>query len=268
MTTTTAADTTWAEGLERWRTSRLRAVTGPYGSAAVVGTYWLTETPQELPDLPGRWFARDAEVHAEGLTADDLEASGDGPSVTDGTIVLREGQEVRHGRLILAWFRRLEDQALRVFDHENPSRTALEGFGTFDADPSWVIEGRLVRSAPGTRLVTDQSDGDTYDRELVGRIVFAYAGADHELLAFRSPVPGKPGLMISFSDASSGSETFAFRFLLLPDPGESDVVHLDFNRVYLPPFAFAPSHSCPLPPTGNRLPFALTAGETLPRVRS
>ncbi|ACZ31326.1 protein of unknown function DUF1684 [Xylanimonas cellulosilytica DSM 15894] len=267
MTTTTTTDTTWAEGLERWRASRLRAVTGPYGSAAVVGTYWLTETPRELPDLPGRWFARGAEVHAEGLADDDLQQPEAGPSTTDGTIVLREGQEVRHGRLVLAWFRRLEDQALRVFDHENPLRAALEGIGTFDADPSWVIEGRLVRT-PDTRLVTDQSDGDTYDRELVGRIVFTYDGAEHALLAFRSPVPGKPGLMVSFSDATSGTETFRFRFLLLPDPGDSDVVTLDFNRVYLPPFAFGPSHSCPLPPAANRLPFAVTAGETLPLIRS
>ncbi|GAB2453318.1 DUF1684 domain-containing protein [Xylanimonas ulmi] len=265
--TITTTDTTWAAGLERWRASRLRAVTGPYGSAAVVGTYWLTPTPQALPDLPGRWFARGAEVHAEGLTTGDVQVVGDGPAVTDGTIVLRQGQEVRHGRLILAWFRRLEDQALRVFDHENPSRAALEGFGTFDADPAWVIEGRLVRSAPGSRLVTDQSDGEIYDRELVGRIVFPYDGAEHELLAFRSPVPGKPGLMVSFADATSGAETFRFRFLLLPDPGESDVVTLDFNRAYLPPFAFAPSHSCPLPPAANRLPFAVTAGETLPLLR-
>ncbi|QAY62150.1 DUF1684 domain-containing protein [Xylanimonas allomyrinae] len=267
MTLSTSTDTTWQQGLQRWRESRLHAVSGPYGSAAVVGTYWLTATPRELPDLPGRWFAHGAEVHAVGLADDALQAVGEGPSVSDGTIVLRAGQEVRHGRLVLAWFRRLEDQALRVFDDESPSRSALEGIGTFAADPSWVVAGRLVRSAPGTRLVTDQSDGDTYDRELVGRIVFTYDGAQHELLAFRSPVPGRPGLMVSFADATSGAATFRFRFLLLPDP-EDDVVTLDFNRAYLPPFAFAPSHSCPLPPEANHLPFAVTAGETLPLVRS
>jgi uncharacterized protein (DUF1684 family) len=42
---------------------------------------------------------------------------------------------------------------------------------------------------------------------------------------------------------------------------------LDFNRATNLPCAFTDFATCPLPPDGNHLPFAVTAGELLPHER-
>jgi uncharacterized protein (DUF1684 family) len=42
---------------------------------------------------------------------------------------------------------------------------------------------------------------------------------------------------------------------------------LDFNRAANLPYAYTDLPTCPLPPTGNRLPVAVEAGEKLPYER-
>jgi uncharacterized protein (DUF1684 family) len=40
---------------------------------------------------------------------------------------------------------------------------------------------------------------------------------------------------------------------------------LDFNYAYNPPCAYTEFATCPIPPKSNRLPFAVHAGEKMPK---
>ena len=69
-------------------------------------------------------------------------------------------------------------------------------------------------------------------------------------------------LFLIFADLTSGTTTYgAGRFLWAEAPDERGYTILDFNRAYNPPCAFTPFATCPLPPPGNRLDVAVTAGE-------
>ena len=73
--------------------------------------------------------------------------------------------------------------------------------------------------------------------------------------------PASRELFFIFRDQTSGKETYgAGRFLYSDLPRDGKVV-LDFNRAYNPPCAFTPYATCPLPPTANRLPVRVEAGE-------
>ena len=61
---------------------------------------------------------------------------------------------------------------------------------------------------------------------------------------------------------TNGDETYGGgRFLSVEKPGEDGTTIIDFNKSYNPPCAISEFFSCPLPPTQNRLPIKVTAGE-------
>jgi hypothetical protein len=94
---------------------------------------------------------------------------------------------------------------------------------------------------------------------------FEHDGTEHTLTAFNGKTPGT--LNILFTDATSGVTTYpANRSLGVQRPGPDGVV-LDFNRALNLPCAFTDFATCPLPPEGNDLPFAVPAGEKLPYER-
>jgi hypothetical protein len=89
-------------------------------------------------------------------------------------------------------------------------------------------------------------------------------GQDLALTAFPGHTPGS--LFVLFTDETSGKTTYAAnRSLQLPPPAEDGSVHLDFNRAVNLPCAYTTFATCPLPPTENRLPVAVEAGEKKPR---
>jgi uncharacterized protein (DUF1684 family) len=79
------------------------------------------------------------------------------------------------------------------------------------------------------------------------------------------------GVFLSFTDATSGEETYgAGRYLLDTvkgaDLGSLDGrLVLDFNFAFNPSCAYDSRWACPLAPPDNRLPFAVRAGELAPQ---
>nr|WP_308110340.1 DUF1684 domain-containing protein [Streptomyces sp. ET3-23] len=73
-----------------------------------------------------------------------------------------------------------------------------------------------------------------------------------------------------FADDTSGVTTYgAGRSLEIGEVGKDGQVHLDFNRAVNLPCAFSDNFPiCPVPPPGNRLPFAIKAGERTPREKT
>ena len=84
------------------------------------------------------------------------------------------------------------------------------------------------------------------------------------LTAFNGYAPGIASHIL-FTDATSGVTTYpANRSLQVPAPGADGTVILDFNRATNLPCAYTDFATCPLPPAGNHLPVAVTAGEQIP----
>jgi hypothetical protein len=129
-----------------------------------------------------------------------------------------------------------------------------------------VLGGRFEPfDEPRPTTVGAVVEGLTHVYTALGLVRFSYGGAEHTLIAFNGKVDG---LSILFNDDTSGVTTYAAnRSLQVAAPDEDGIVVLDFNRATNLPCAFTDFATCPLPPEGNRLPFAVEAGEKLPYER-
>ncbi|MFD9123478.1 DUF1684 domain-containing protein [Kitasatospora sp. NPDC059571] len=258
----TAADTA-AEAWQRWTEARAAAVSAAHGPLALTGTHWLGPEPEEIPGLPGAWWADEGVVRVSAKSADGLRLEG-GDGALEGEITLRpdtspEPDRAAHGDLRLVPIEREGELALRVFDPAAPTRTAFAGIDTYPYAPDWAVPAVFTPFEDGERAVTvPNADGRERPLGVAGRIAFTLAGEPHTLTVSTSAGGGLSGVI---ADTTSGHETYRFRFITLPEPDAQGRTVLDLNRAYLPPCAFADHFVCPFPPPGNRLPLAVEAGE-------
>ncbi len=215
-------------------------MTAPQGIAALVGTHWLTPgaDPVAIDGLDGTWRVEDGDIVGDDLT-------------------IEEGGEVLLGTRVLRHFRRDDDVALRVLDAEAPSRASVADIDAYMPDEAWVLTGRFEPASEGSTIDVEEIDGYTETSALAGTVTVTIDGQEHALLA-TGPLTG---LEVVFADATSGTESYRFRFLKLRADGGARTIEVDFNRAYLPPCAFADFYVCPLPPAQNRLPVPVRAGE-------
>ncbi len=68
-------------------------------------------------------------------------------------------------------------------------------------------------------------------------------------------------LFVPFTDATSGTETYAGGRYLDIEETPDDVYTLDFNLAYNPYCAYNHNFDCPIPPEENHLPVPVRAGE-------
>ena len=227
-----------------WNQARMRAVTEPYGIASLVATHWLSPDPQNLDGLDGSWWL-------------------DGAAIVGDDFTIAEGGEVVVGSLLLRHFRRDDHVALRVFDPDAPSRAAVAGIDAYPPDEAWAREGRFTAASDGSAVDLTLIDGYVERTAVAGTISLELDGHPVELLATGT----RTQLEVVFQDATSGSDTYRFRFLKLHADSGDGPIEVDFNRAYLPPCAFTDFYVCPLPPAQNRLPVAVHAGEKTLRER-
>ena len=249
MTITTDTDT-FTTDWQRWHAQRVGAAKAAYGLAAVTGTHWLGADPAQYPGLPGQWSVRGGCAVGTGVVGAPLE-------VEVGTVLRLGGTDLE-----VRVLSRGDDVAVRVVDPAAPTRSELVDIDAYEPDPAWVVEGRFTAATADATITIDHADGAVLDDPLAGHIEVDLGGVTRSLAAF--PV-ANGGLQVSFSDATSGSETARFRFVVAAAPDDEGSVTIDFNRAYLPPSTFTAHYLCPLPPTENRLDTAIRAGEKLPR---
>ncbi|MER7753624.1 DUF1684 domain-containing protein [Kitasatospora sp. NPDC097643] len=281
---------TAAEDWKHWSDNRAASVSAMHGQLALTGTHWLGAEPVEIPGLPGRWWA-DAEgvrvraAAADGLTvagspagsgsgvlgsgaagsgASGSGAAGSGTSGSvDGEVLLRPDTDpaadtATLGELLLVPIEREGELALRVFDPAAPRRASFAGISAYPYSPEWAVPAVFTPFEDDTRSVlVPNADGKERPLAVNGRIEFTVAG-EHRTLTVSGSGNRLSGVI---ADATSGIDTYRFRFITLPAPDPDGRTVLDFNRAYLPPCAFADHFICPFPPPGNRLDFAVEAGE-------
>ena len=232
-----------------WRKGRHEALTGPTGNLSLTLTRWLpTGTTAEEADAQ---VAEARATSAAGATVTELQRT----NITTG--------EPEHG--------------LRVWDANSAAIRAFEGVDTFEYNPDWVIDATFTPVAADRTVPFEhiRDAGGTRDLIVPGDITFERDGQTYALAAFDDDGT----LLLVFGDptntATDDSQTYgAGRFLFIEFTGaDADgderaagaAVRLDFNRAFVPPCGYSAQYNCPMPPPQNRLPWAITAGEKLPR---
>ncbi|RKN44855.1 DUF1684 domain-containing protein [Streptomyces hoynatensis] len=258
----------FAESWARWHAERERALAAPHGFLAITSLRWLSPEPTRFEDAPGTW-SNTAEGPAVELAADE-ELTVDGATLRGRHVFTglaeRAGVFATYGDRAVEIARRGGEVILRPRDPGHRLRTAHAETPAYAPDPRWVLPGRyLPFKAPRAVTVGSVAEGLEHVYEAPGQVEFAWAGTTHRLTAFPG---GHGGLLILFTDATSGVTTYAAnRSLSVERPGEQGLVTLDFNRAVNLPCAYTDFATCPLPPAENRLPVAVEAGEKLPRER-
>ncbi|MER5640287.1 DUF1684 domain-containing protein [Kitasatospora sp. NPDC002227] len=264
-----------AEEWQHWTEARTARVSAPHGPLSLTGTYWLGPEPAELPGLPGLWWAADGVVRVrpdsfEGMGAlggpgevGGLRIKGAEGGPIDGERALRPDtdpapQLAEYGDVLLVPIEREGELALRVFDPAAPNRTAFAGITVYPYAPEWALPAVFTPFEGERDLLVPNADGRERPLTVSGELAFSVAGEPHTLTVSGSAGEGLSGVI---ADATSGQETYRFRFVSLPEPDSAGRTVLDLNRAYLPPCAFADHFVCPFPPPGNRLSVAVEAGE-------
>ncbi|MFJ3902780.1 DUF1684 domain-containing protein [Streptomyces sp. NPDC090025] len=267
-----SSDDTARQDWRDWHEQRTATVTAPYGPLSLTGTHWLADFPDgRIPGVPGEWRADGDEVV---LDAGDAGGAGepggaeegltvDGKPLT-GTVRLTADQgpapasRVAAGERRLVVLRREGEWAVRDFDPGSAARRAFRGIEATPYDERWVRPGVFRPYEAARSVLVANADGRERGLGLAGELVFELAGAERRL---QVAVEADGGLWAVFADATSGGDSYRFRFLRPGIPAADGTVTVDLNRAVLPPCAFAAHFICPFPPPGNTLPVPVAAGE-------
>lgn len=253
----------FVEQWQKWHTAREETLAEPYGWLALVSLDWLENEPRSYDGIPGLWWQdadaayvdpQDASLVHEGTPITGVQRfelinSGPGTRVVAGDIEIEVAR--RSGYLI------------RVHDPKATALQTFQGVPSYEPVEQWVLEGTYEPfPTPRPTTVGAVVEGLSHVYEAPGIVRFQHTGTEHTLTAFNGK---NGGFSILFTDATSGVTTYAAnRQLAVPPPDANGKVTLDFTRAVNLPCAFTEFATCPLPPAGNHLPFAVEAGEKTP----
>lgn len=231
---------------EQWRAHRDAAVWSPGGIATLAATHWLDPTPRSFEGVPGDWHAEDGRAIG---------------SIQSGFVNLAPGERWESGGLELRGFERDGAVALRVYDPSAPTARGTSQIERWSVDDRMRLVARLELT-PRRDVPTLAVDGYQSTDDYEGLLHLALPDGD---VALCVQLLDDSSLFAAFSDATSGNESYRFRFLRMPAPEPDGSVTVDFNRAYLPPCAFSDGYVCVFPPPTNRWDVPVRAGERLVR---
>ncbi|GAA2965980.1 DUF1684 domain-containing protein [Actinokineospora diospyrosa] len=246
-----------------WKRERERNLADPLGWLALVSLDWLTERPTAYHGLPGLWWQDEEAAYVD---PDGGALSHDGELIVGvkrfELVNSGAGTRVRIGEVEVELARR-SGYLVRVHDPAAEAVRGFRGVPSYEPDPAWVLRGVYEPfDEPQPTTVGAVVAGLSHVYTAPGVVRFSRDGVEHTLTAFNGKAGG---FSILFTDETSGVTTYAAnRSLAVADPDADGGVVLDFNRATNLPCAFTTYATCPLPPEGNRLSFAVEAGEKTP----
>ncbi|WP_033296083.1 DUF1684 domain-containing protein [Amycolatopsis jejuensis] len=256
----------FAQAWHDWKADREKTLADPYGWLALVSLDWLEDSPRTYPGLPGRWW-QDASAAYVDPSGGDLQYEGAPITGVQRFELVNSGAVTRvtAGEVEIEIARR-SGYLIRVHDPKAPVLHGFHGVPAYEPDEAWVLKGRFEPFAePQPTTVGAVVEGLSHVYTAPGVVRFTHNGVEHKLTAFNGR---EEGFNILFTDETSGVTTYpANRSLPVPPAAPDGTVTLDFNRAANLPCAFTDFATCPLPPAGNHLPFAVEAGEKLPYER-
>ncbi|MEP5611931.1 MAG: DUF1684 domain-containing protein [Cyclobacteriaceae bacterium] len=150
------------------------------------------------------------------------------------------------------------DKYLRVRDLESSNFTEFKGYKRFDLTSDYILSGKFIPYDQPKKIVVPSNVNFERTATFIGTISFEYQNEQFEILV------GDGHIM--FSDETSADQTYGSGRYMKFKPNEDGSVILDFNYAYNPPCSFSDYTTCLFPPTQNRLPFKVLAGETTERL--
>ena len=263
--------------IDAWHARRIEHLKRDDGWLTLVGLFPLHEgdssigsssscalrLPEENLGTLGIIHRRGNRVRFTPSETSELQCEG---AALNGAIELRGDDSgsptiVRKGSVSFYLIKRGEEYYIRAKDNDSEVRKSFHGIDRFPVDPGWRIRAKWEPFDPPRVLKTPNVLGQIDEEPLYGAIVFSRQGKTVRLHA-----SGKPSdsLFLVFGDATNQISTYGGgRFLSIDPPAEDGTIVVDFNRAYDPPCVFTPYATCPLPPEGNTLPFAVEAGEKM-----
>jgi uncharacterized protein (DUF1684 family) len=127
----------------------------------------------------------------------------------------------------------------------------------FPVDTTYRVPVTLEPAALDAHARRERVTGETEHFPVVGLLRGSLGGQPFALEAARMP---DGVIQVDFRDATSGSESYAFRYLPV-EPGADTAWWLDFNFAQNPLCAYGDGYRCVLPPSQNTLTIPIRAGE-------
>lgn len=253
-----------------WHSKRLAALRAEDGWLTLVGLDFLPEGAHSIGRAPEATFRY---AHCVDPIVGTIEVSGEG-SAERARFVPNAGPPrdlvaddrgepsvIRSGPVSFTLVRRNGRLALRVRDNASTVRAGFAGIDLFPFDPAFVVDAIADTPRAGEMIPITNILGFEERQPVAARLRFELEGSERTLVA----TAGANGrLFVVFADGTTGAQTYGGgRFLDVPPPVDGRTV-IDFNRATIPPCSFTAFATCPLPPVGNRLSVAVTAGERAP----
>lgn len=165
------------------------------------------------------------------------------------------------GNLIILVIQRGQNCLIRVWDKNTPNRKSFTGLKHYPINPDYRVTARFVPYDPPRVMKIRDVIGEEYEVEFPGFAIFTLGGKECRLEAEKSD----EGLFFNFYDPTNGNGSYpGGRFIAVDPPTDRELV-IDFNMAYNPPCAYTDYATCPLPPSQNRLPVRIPAGEMIYR---
>lgn len=262
--------------IEQWRANRLRGLKGDTGWLTLVGLYWLEQgetsigrSPKNAIHLEDPALASVAGSFVRSDNAVRFVAKRNGGITHDGKPVSSielvadtagVPTVLQAGSLSFILIERAGQYGIRARDSRSRARLEFKGLDYFPIGVDWAFDARFEPYEAGRSIRIVNILGMEEAMDCPGAIVFTKDGRDYRLDAILE-TPDATELFVMFADQTSGKETYGagrFMYVELPKSGR---VRLDFNKAYNPPCAFSNFATCPLPPSQNRLPLRVEAGE-------
>ena len=264
---------------EAWKTRRLTLLLTPGRSLSYTALAWLRQGPNTIgasarndvhlvgtgvPATIGTLIRTDDTVRFEpapgaAVTIDSQPAT---PAIlrTDAD---SQPTVIRAGSAGFRIAKRIDSLGVRAWDAEHPALKAFAGFQFFPLDQQWRIDGLFIPLAVPRKFAAATESGVAEEYTQLGTVNATIAGVPYAFAAYDG---GMKELFFTFADASSGEESYGFRFLRATMDSVTRHVVLDFNFAYNPECAMSRFTTCPLPPPENRIRTKVLAGERPPAV--
>lgn len=269
----------YARETEAWRRAREHGLTADGGWLTVTGLAWLAPGKNDFGAAAGTRVTLPAHSSPPVAGAFVVDGRKVRVEVAPGVVVTRAGKPITGaslrtdaegaqpdvlslGAVTMEVLSRGGRLAVRIKDMRSAARAAFKGLHWYPVKPEYRVTARFTPAPTPRTLRVDSIIGIPDDMTSPGTVEFQLAGKTLHL----EPVvePGDTRLFFIFRDATAGRTTYGAGRFLYADPPRDGVVILDFNRAYTPPCGFTAYATCPLPPSQNRLPVAIEAGELAP----
>jgi uncharacterized protein (DUF1684 family) len=274
------SDADYQAAFEKHKQTRADFLKTPGRAVSFTGLRWIPEGASTIGgdstnfvilagrDVPAKvgTLTRNGDVISFEPAAGATVTKDSSPAVA-GPIVVEGGKtpatRIYAGSAGFRIIKRVDSIGVRSWDADKAANNGLAPLEYFPLDKKWRFGGKFVRSAkPDTQAVPTVS-GVAEEYINLGVVQVKIEGKAYELTAYAGSNPAD--LFFTFDDATSGEETYGFRFVHAPIDTVNNTVILDFNMSYNPECAFSAFTTCPLPTPNNRISARITAGELTPK---